>query len=81
MHLLHVLEHLSPPLGQAVLDEALRVADRRVVVAVPVEGVADPLFGHVRTFGPTTLAGLGRRCGWHATVTASDGAWLVLDRP
>lgn len=81
VHLLHVLEHLSPPLGQAVLDEALRVADRRVVVAVPVETVPDPLFGHVRTFGPATLAALGRRCGWTATVTAYDGAWLVLDRP
>ena len=43
---LHVLEHLDRPASERLLSEALRVADRRVVVAVPIEGQPDPLFGH-----------------------------------
>lgn len=81
VHLLHVLEHLPPALANAVLGEALRVADRRVVVAVPVESRPDPLYGHVQAFDLASLAALGRQTAWHAETTAADGAWLVLDRP
>ena len=81
VHLLHVLEHLPAPLGDAVLREALRVAARRVVVAVPVEPAPDPVFGHVRVFDLPALAALGRRTGWRVSLTDADGAWLVLDRP
>ena len=81
VHLLHVLEHLSAPLGDTVLREALRVADRRIVVAVPVEPEPDPMFGHLRAFDLPRLAALGQRTGWHARVSDADGAWLVLDRP
>lgn len=81
VHLLHVLEHLPPALGDTVLAEALRVADRRVVVAVPVEAVPDPLFGHVRVFTPRSLHALGSRTGWRCATTDQDGAMLVLDRP
>lgn len=81
VHLLHVLEHVPAALGDTLLDEALRVADRRVVVAVPVEPAPDPVFGHVRTFDLTGLAELGRHTGWHCSLADADGAWLVLDRP
>lgn len=81
VHLLHVLEHLAPGAARAVLDEALRVADRRVVVAVPVEARPDPLFGHVQVFDPDGLAALGASTGWLAATDTADGAWLVLDRP
>lgn len=81
VHVLHVLEHLPVALGDAVLREALRVADRRVVVAVPVERVPDRVFGHVRVFDLPALAVLGRRTGWSVSLSDADGAWLVLDRP
>lgn len=81
VHLLHVLEHLPVVLGRAVLAEALRVARRRVVVAVPVESRPDPVFGHVRVFDEPLLHELGRRTCWDVRVSRSDGAWLVLDRP
>ena len=81
VHLLHVLEHLPAPQGDALLAEALRVARCRVVVAVPVEARPDPVFGHVRVFDTARLAALGRRTGWQAAVSSADGAWLVLDRP
>lgn len=79
--LVHVLEHLPAPGSDAVLAEALRVAERRVVVAVPVEPAPDPVFGHLQTFDEPRLRELGRRTGWRTAVRAGDGAWLVLDRP
>jgi hypothetical protein len=81
VHLLHVLEHIRPSAGDHMLREALRVADRRVVVAVPVEAHPDPVYGHVQVFDLPRLAVLGCRTGWHATLDDADGAWLVLDRP
>lgn len=81
VHLIHVLEHLPTSVGDAMLREALRVADRRVVVAVPVELRPDPLYGHVRTFDLPALAALGRGTGWQMEIADADGAWLVLDRP
>lgn len=81
VHLLHVLEHLPPATSGAVLAEALRVADRRVVVAVPVEERPDPLYGHLQVFDLARLAALGRATGWRCSTGTGDGAWLVLDRP
>ena len=79
--LLHVLEHVPPPDSRRLLDEALRVAQHRVVVAVPVEDRPDPVFGHVQVFDLAALAALGRRTGWTVSLADTDGAWLVLDRP
>ena len=79
--LLHVLEHLAEPAGARLLTEALRVAARRVVVAVPVEPEPDPVFGHVRTFTGARLSALGASTGWQVSTGDSDGAWLVLDLP
>lgn len=79
--LLHVLEHVPPAASDLLLREALRVAGRRVVVAVPVEQQADPVFGHVQVFDLARLVRLGRRTGWNVSLADADGAWLVLDRP
>lgn len=79
--LLHVLEHVDRGTSDRLLAEALRVAARRVVVAVPVEQEPDPVFGHLQVFDPARLAATGRRTGWRAAVLEGDGAWLVLDRP
>jgi len=78
--LLHLLEHLPPPLGAAALAEAIRVARRRVVVAVPLEDRPDPTYGHVVAFTLAGLGALGRHPGWTSAVTEHDGGWLVLDR-
>ena len=77
---LHVLEHLDGPACERLLTEALRVADRRVVVAVPIESRPDPVFGHLQVFDLAGLAARGRRTGWRVSLADADGAWLVLDR-
>ncbi|TVT61203.1 class I SAM-dependent methyltransferase [Amycolatopsis rhizosphaerae] len=76
---LHLLEHLSPDEGTAVVAEALRLARRRVIVAVPYEDEPAQLYGHTRTFGPAELAELGAATGRPFTVDEHHGGWLVLD--
>lgn len=78
--LLHVLEHVDAATSDRLLAEALRVARRRVVVAVPVEPAPDPVFGHLQVFDLARLVLIGRRTCWATTVFEADGAWLVLDR-
>lgn len=77
----HLLEHLTPGHGAAVLREAVRVARRRVVVAVPFEDEPEPLFGHLRRFDTATLHALGRHTGLPFQVHEHHGGWLVIDRP
>ncbi|MBU8827979.1 mycofactocin oligosaccharide methyltransferase MftM [Mycolicibacterium goodii] len=81
---LHLLEHLDADAGDAVLDEALRLARRRVVVAVPFEDEPQACYGHIRTFDVTALQRIGetlsRTHAVTATVDEHHGGWLVLDR-
>ncbi|GLY36781.1 SAM-dependent methyltransferase [Amycolatopsis sp. NBRC 101858] len=76
---IHLLEHVSPSHGAAVLREMLRVARRRVVVAVPFEATPNPAFGHVRCFDFEVLQAWGRASGVPFTVFEHHGGWLVLD--
>lgn len=78
--LLHVLEHTQPAAGDALLSEALRLAERRVIVAVPYEERPSALYGHVRTFRRDDLAAMGARSGWSHRVYDHHGGWLVMDR-
>ena len=69
----------------AVLDAAERYAlqnGHRVVIAVPLEEVPDPTFGHVQSFDLPSLARIAGIVAprWSAAVHAADGGWLVLDR-
>ncbi len=80
VYAVHLLEHLPPSAGRAVLAEALRLARRRVVVAVPFEAEPNRTWGHVRTFDPDTLRALGASTGVRFEVTEYHGGWLVLDR-
>jgi SAM-dependent methyltransferase len=75
----HLLEHLPEPVGTAVLEEMLRLARRRVVVAVPYEDEPDPTWGHVRRFDHAELRRLGAGTGREFTVTDHHGGWLVID--
>jgi hypothetical protein len=82
---LHLLEHLPPDAGEQVIGEALRLARRRVVLAVPFEAEPAACYGHVRRFGPAELERLSgdlraRHPGWTVRVGEHHGGWLVLDR-
>jgi hypothetical protein len=75
----HLLEHLPAADTVTVLDEMLRVARHRVVVAVPYEDVPEPVYGHLRTFDHAGLRALGERTGRAFTVADDHGGWLVVD--
>lgn len=76
---IHLLEHLDPRHGDAVLEEALRLARRRVVVAVPYEDEVTSAYGHVRCFDQDQLERLGRGTGSPFAAASHHGGWLVLD--
>jgi len=76
----HVLEHLPAEASAPALAQLRRVARQRVVIAVPLEEVPDPTFGHLQAFDLPRLAELGPDPGWSRTVHAADGGWLILDR-
>jgi methyltransferase family protein len=75
---IHILEHVSPDHGRAVIHEALRVARHKVVVAVPVEDEPTATFGHVRTFNLRQLGELGESVGHHGSVHEYHGGWLIF---
>lgn len=87
VYLIHVLEHLDEPSGWDVIRESLRLARRRLVVAVPFEEVAIAQYGHVRTFDLAALDRLGHRIraldrggnGIRARTDEHHGGWLVVD--
>lgn len=75
----HLIEHLPPAEGDEVVAEMLRLARRRVVVAVPFEDEANATWGHVRRFDTAELAAVGERTGRPYTVSEHHGGWLVID--
>ncbi len=74
----HLLEHLPRGADRLVLAEMLRVARRRVVVAVPYEDEPTPAWGHVRTFDRADLTALGESTGHPFEVTDHHGGWLTI---
>jgi SAM-dependent methyltransferase len=79
VYAVHLLEHLPPAVAPVVLAEMLRVARRRVVVAVPYEDEPNPAWGHIRTFDDAALDALGAATGRPYRVDTHHGGWLVLD--
>jgi hypothetical protein len=80
----HLLEHLTPGASGDVVDEALRLARRRVVVAVPFEDAPRACYGHIQRFDLAALATLAaevrrRHPGLRAGVHEYHGGWLLLD--
>lgn len=75
----HLLEHLDAAHGARVLAEAVRLARRRVVVAVPLEDVADETWGHVRTISLDDLRAWGHATGLPYDVHEHHGGWLVVE--
>ena len=78
VYAVHLLEHLPVGLDTAVLAEMLRVARRRVVVAVPFEDEPNPTWGHVRTFDLAALDALGAATGHAYEVSEHHGGWLTI---
>lgn len=76
---IHLLEHVSPDHGSAVIREAVRVARHQVVVAVPVEEEPTAAYGHIRTFDLRQLGEIGDRAGLRHSVHEHHGGWLVLN--
>jgi Methyltransferase domain len=81
----HLLEHLTPEAADDVLEEALRLARRRVVVAVPFEDEPRACYGHIQRFDIAALRRLAvrlrrRHSGLRAGVHEYHGGWLILDR-
>lgn len=77
----HLLEHLEPAQTAMAVRELLRVARRRVVLAVPLENEPDAAFGHRQTFTVARLVELGAAMGYPYTCFDQFGGWLVLDIP
>ncbi|GAA1481899.1 mycofactocin oligosaccharide methyltransferase MftM [Gordonia sinesedis] len=77
--LVHLLEHLDERQIRDALREAVRVARRRVVVAVPFEELPSEHFGHRVRLSEADLHDWAR-CVDHAGArTFTDhGGWLVL---
>lgn len=75
----HLLEHLDADHGAQVVDEALRLARRRVVVAVPLEEEPEEAYGHVRSVTLDDLRDLGGSTGLRYDVHEHHGGWLVVD--
>jgi SAM-dependent methyltransferase len=76
----HLLEHLEPEHGDRVVAEAVRLARRRVVIAVPLEEEADETWGHVRTVSLDDLRAWGVGTGLPFEVHEHHGGWLVIDK-
>ncbi len=76
---IHLLEHLDPDQGTRTVAEAVRLARRRVVVAVPLEDEADETWGHVRTVTLDDLRAWGEATGLPHQVHELHGGWLVID--
>ena len=81
----HLLEHLTPAMTGGVVDQARRLARRRVVVAVPFEDEPRACYGHIQRFDTAALRGLAaqvqrRHPGVRAGVHDYHGGWLILDR-
>ncbi|RDH77546.1 class I SAM-dependent methyltransferase [Mycolicibacterium moriokaense] len=82
---LHLLEHLTSGDADAVLAEAIRLARRRVVIAVPFEDEPRACYGHVQRFDVAVLNRLGERIGARypgvgVRVDEHHGGWLIIDR-
>lgn len=79
--MVHLLEHLDADHCRRAIDEALRVAVRRVVIAVPYEDEPTPAFGHLATIDEGDLREwAAATVGWNWSVHEHLGGWLIFDR-
>ncbi len=82
---LHLIEHLLPAVAGDVIEEALRLARRRVIIAVPFEDEPRECYGHIQRFDLPALQRIADALVLrHRDITAKayefHGGWLILDR-
>ncbi len=82
----HVLEHFADAELPVALANLLRVAARRLIVAVPYEDEVQPLYGHAQRFTPERLHQWGEWCvgtlgGGRFRCEEVSGGLLVVDFP
>lgn len=76
---LHLLEHLPPEDGESVLEQVIRVATRRAIIAVPFEDEPNESYGHLRTIALSDLHRWGERSGLPYHAYEHHGGWLIID--
>ncbi|MGP4054612.1 mycofactocin oligosaccharide methyltransferase MftM [Mycobacterium sp. 4D054] len=81
---LHLIEHLPDHMVASIVDEAVRLARRRVIIAVPFEDRPRECYGHVQRFDIERLWRMAvelarRHPGLRAEAHEFHGGWLVLD--
>jgi 2-polyprenyl-3-methyl-5-hydroxy-6-metoxy-1,4-benzoquinol methylase len=77
---IHLLEHLEPWQTQRAIDNLWKLTGRRLIIAVPLEDVPDPRFGHRQVFDRKRLTAMGRTLGHRCHSFEYHGAWVVIDR-
>jgi SAM-dependent methyltransferase len=75
---IHLLEQLDDKEGNDILREAVRLARRRVVVAVGFDEEAATACGHVRSFSRDKLTEMGLHTGKRFDAEEFHGSWLVV---
>jgi ubiquinone/menaquinone biosynthesis C-methylase UbiE len=78
---LHLLEHLESAQTERAVANLWRLTARRLMIAVPLETVPDPRYGHQQVFDRARLLAIGRTLGGHFDYFEYHGGWLVIDRP
>ena len=78
---LHLLEHLEPAQTEQAVANLWRLTAKRLIIAVPLETVPDPRYGHQQVFNRERLLAIGRTLGGHCDYFEYHGGWLVIDRP
>jgi 2-polyprenyl-3-methyl-5-hydroxy-6-metoxy-1,4-benzoquinol methylase len=77
---IHLLEHLAPEQTRPAMNNLWRLTRQRLIVAVPLEEVPDPRFGHRQVFDREGLLALGRQTGGRCRYFEHHGGWIVIDR-
>ena len=78
---IHLLEHLEPEQTLPAMSNLWRITRRRLIVAVPLETVPDPRFGHRQVFDRESLLALGRHTSGRCRYFEHCGGWIIIDRP
>jgi hypothetical protein len=78
---LHLLEHLDPAQTETAVAHLWQLTAKRLIIAVPLETVPDPRYGHQQVFDRDRLLTIGRTLGGHFEYFEYHGGWLVIDRP
>ncbi len=77
---LHLLEHFEVQQTEKAVTNLWRLTARRLIIAVPLEAVPDPRYGHRQVFNRERLLTIGRALGGHFEYFEYHGGWLVSDR-